>query len=234
MSSEKIWSKEHMDDIRRAPNFMIPIFEEVMNVSSIRKILDLGCGNGYFSSYLKKYPIQLHGVDGSSYGVEESLKNGFDQCVVVKNFDTDPLPSEHRYDLVICKDVLEHVLHPDELIEKARQLLTENGQILILVPNHFPLFHRLKFVFSGDIDVPSFFPETPKWAYPHIRFLKSEDFSALFVKSGLRIKKDYSSRFGFFMPRGNGLLSRLGALEFLASKYPNLFSTAYCFLLEKN
>lgn len=218
-----------MDDILTSPNYMIPIYDDIFMGKNIKSVLDLGCGNGYFTSYLKKYQTILHGVDGSQYGVSESQKNGFDKCFLIGNFDYDPLPITNTYDLIICKDVLEHVLFPSELLMKAKVVLGENGTFFILVPNHFTLYNRLKFLFSGDIDVPKYFPNEPKWSYPHIRFLRYQDMIELFTLTGFEVEKDYSGYFAYCTPRGSGVLKKLKILPLLSKYFPNLFSSAFAF-----
>jgi 2-polyprenyl-3-methyl-5-hydroxy-6-metoxy-1,4-benzoquinol methylase len=233
MEFEKIWSKKQMDEILSSPNYMTPIYDDLAASREGKRLLDIGCGNGYFTSYLKKYDFLLHGVDGSEYGVEESLKNGFDKCLLVKNFDSDEIKVEVHYDFIICKDVLEHVLFPEQLMAKAREQLTKTGLFFVLIPNHFTLYHRFLFLFSGDIDVPKYFPDSPKWSYPHIRFMKHQDLVKLCEHSGFKIEKDYSFQFSFVLPRGNGLFKKLGISDFLAKKFPNLFSTAFAVSLSK-
>lgn len=233
MKFEKIWSNEQMDDILTAPNYMIPIYDDIHTRNHFAKVLDLGCGNGYFTSYLKKYNPIIHGVDGSQYGVNESQKNGFNECFLIGNFDYDQLPVATKYDFIICKDVLEHVLFPAELLIKAREVLEDKGTFFVLVPNHFSLYYRIKFLFTGDVDVPKYFPNEPKWSYPHIRFMRHQDMLALFTATGFVVEKDYTSHFEFFVPRGNGIFKKLGILSFLSRSFPNLFSTAFAFNIKK-
>lgn len=229
-SARKInWKNSEMDDISNPDNYMQPIFDDIIAHNDIKKMLDLGCGNGLFTSYFTKTKAEIHGIDGSPYGISQALERGFHKGFHVENFDTSELTAEENYDFVICKDVLEHVIYPLELLIKANKKMSPDGQILVLIPNHFTLYHRSKFLFTNNIDTQNYFPKSNLWDFPHIRFMKDEDLRKMLELAGFEVVKDYSERF-MFLPRGNRILRSLAPFRWLMKKFPNSFTTSYCLL----
>lgn len=60
-----------------------------------------------------------------------------------------PLP-DAAFDLVLCTEVLEHLLRPDQLLREAHRLLRTKGNILVSVPNSVSLSYRLAWL-AGHI-----------------------------------------------------------------------------------
>ena len=57
----------------------------------------------------------------------------------IHDFSSDTLPFDDGiFDLVINKDVLEHLVHPEHLVSEIARITRRGGYALIHVPNHFP------------------------------------------------------------------------------------------------
>lgn len=231
----KFFTRADMDRTRQAGNFMIPIFDEILSQTKIQNVLDVGCGNGFIASYLKESSgCYLAGIDGSSYGLEEARRRGFDDVHLVSDFCSDAFPEElvtRRFDLVICKDVLEHLYDPIPLLNYVKRILPPTGRFLVLVPNHFPFFYRLKFLLTNKLDTQNYFPEATEWNFPHVRFFTDKGMRQLFEQVGLCVDKTYCNQFAYFpllrrLPGGRRLRSRL------ADRYPSEFATALCYQLK--
>ena len=61
------------------------------------------------------------------------------QCEVVQRFVEDLVASE-EYDTVLYVDVLEHIEHDREQLERSARLLAPGGHIVVLAPAHNRLF----------------------------------------------------------------------------------------------
>lgn len=103
------------------------------NISSVH-ILEYGCGNGPFIDALVNNEIRNYIVDAAdlhdTYYEVISKKNGFREFYNLTNQKID-----QTYDLITLVHVLEHVDNPVELLNSLSKLLTENGKLLIQVPN---------------------------------------------------------------------------------------------------
>lgn len=101
--------------------------------------LEVGCGEGFVLSSAVAKGWNVSGVDYQSAPVL-----AFNPAMVPRIAATDPnvylndlIEKGARMDVLVLQNVLEHVLHPEELLRKLRQLLTDDGCLLVQVPNDF-------------------------------------------------------------------------------------------------
>jgi SAM-dependent methyltransferase len=94
------------------------------------RILDIGCGDGLFFDKLSPF--------GRVEGVEPDaalLSPGGRWRHVIHAVPFDPgFQPEHRYDVVLMLDVLEHLEDPDTALRHACRLLSPRGIVVITVP----------------------------------------------------------------------------------------------------
>ena len=158
-------------------NYFTPVLNRVFDPQMHKIIVDVGCGNGFFSASLKRSNSgqTLIGLDTNPLALEQARNRGFDKTFRIE-LDTQAFPIDSSsVDLVICKDVLEHLINPTQVASEIARILKPSGTFLFHVPNHFPLFARLKFLFKSDVDTFHYFPGTDSWNFPHIRFFKFRD-----------------------------------------------------------
>lgn len=99
------------------------------------KVLDIGCATGYFAKELSKQDCETWGVDQDKM----ALKKASQYCkkVFATNLDDmKPLPFPEKYfDYVLLLDVIEHLTHPEILMEEIKKYLKPGGRIVVSVPN---------------------------------------------------------------------------------------------------
>jgi 2-polyprenyl-3-methyl-5-hydroxy-6-metoxy-1,4-benzoquinol methylase len=97
------------------------------------KVLEVGCGAGSFIKSLN---------DGTeSWGVEQdntaaALAARHMHKVLMGSYQSvsEQLPDGY-FDLIICNDVIEHIEHYDKFLQEIKSKLSNNGALLISVPN---------------------------------------------------------------------------------------------------
>ena len=185
--------KEHFDnkfiddiDEQVGNNYFSPVLDYVFKQIKVNSVCDVGCGNGVFTGDLKqRHNVSLIGLDSNQYALEKASKLDFDELIQVRDFTRDKLPIESSsVDFVICKDVLEHLIDPLFLTNEISRILKPNGYFLVHVPNHFPIWKRLKFLITNNIDTFSYFPESSRFDFPHIRFFTLSSMRDLLNLSG--------------------------------------------------
>ena len=196
--------KEHfdnkfIDDIKETvgDNYFSPVLDRTFNQIKVRSVCDIGCGNGVFTGDIKyRVDCRLIGVDSNKYALEQANKLDFDELIQVDDFTKDRLPIEDSsVDLVICKDVLEHLIDPLFLMNEIFRILKPGGHFLVHVPNHFPIIGRLKFLIKNDLDTFSYFPSADRYDFPHIRFFTLHSMVKMLDISGISVIENMSYLF---------------------------------------
>ncbi len=235
--AEDRFPRSFIDDIAKidvASNYFSPVWEEtVTNVGKFEKMLDIGCGNGIFSGEAKaRTGCILYGVDGSDYALQQAQSVGFEQLEHIDDFNIDRLPFEsEQFDFCLCKDLLEHLLHPQFVLTEAARVLKQEGYLLVHVPNHFTLQGRLRFLFDNDIDTYHYFPGAKRWDFPHIRFFTHQSLVELLALEGFKVVRDLSHHFAV-IPGGRLLPGSFRRK--LTARYPSLFAQGFTLLVQKH
>lgn len=230
----EMFFNKYIDQIPKN-NFMRPIYEDIVNKYSFKEVLDVGCGNGMFGKYFKTIRgVKLSGVDGSDYALKKAKESGYDNVCKTNDFSKDKLPySDGCFDFVLCKDVFEHLVSPLHLFSEIIRVLKKDGYFLLHVPNHFPLYSRLKFIFSLNIDTHSYFKDSNEWNFPHIRFFTFKGLiNTICAENRMELIKNYSKYFTVYFP-GTSRIKPLRLIqENFASMNPTLFSEGITLLFK--
>lgn len=135
----KIFLKEYIDKKR------VKFYQELVNslvknqvFNNCTNLIDFGCGTGHLLLEINKiYPdISLTGTDFSFHAVEVAK-------IILPNsiFETSDIYQisnnlKNKFDVVICSEVLEHLLYPEKAINNLQTLLKDNkGYIILSVPD---------------------------------------------------------------------------------------------------
>ena len=118
-----------------------------LNLKKIKKVIDVGCGNG---RHLKSLGFRL--TDSEIVGIDQSVpeitklneefsdsicKNGNTYRFITGDIREMEIP-DNSQDLVVCSEVLEHVPNFEAVLEECYRILKPGSVILISVPSYFP------------------------------------------------------------------------------------------------
>ncbi len=97
------------------------------------EVLDVGCGRGCISEFLTHRGCHVYGVDPSSESVklaaERAIREGL--AIDYRLGSAEQLPYEdHKFDVVVCVDVLEHVEDSAQAIREMARVLQPGGYFL--------------------------------------------------------------------------------------------------------
>jgi 2-polyprenyl-3-methyl-5-hydroxy-6-metoxy-1,4-benzoquinol methylase len=154
-----------------------------------KRILVLGCGSGNDVWYLAG-DNELHGMDYANSGLEVATRHGIQ--VHVGDLNACPLLpfADQEFDLVVCKDILEHIMDPLTVLKEARRVLREDGNIVVSVPNHFAFFMRVRMLMGKGLIYRSFLNDHSsaydEWDYMHIRFFTYSGFRRFLAAAGVK------------------------------------------------
>ena len=101
-------------------------------------LLDFGCGTGNILDELsKKY--NAYGADMSELAINFCKKRNLNNIFTNDHFFNN-LEYKNKFDIITLLDVIEHVDEDQDLLGKLKDLLTEDGSIIVTVPAYQFLF----------------------------------------------------------------------------------------------
>jgi len=153
------------------------------------RLLEVGCGEGWFLAAAKAAGYAVQGLDYSEAGLQRFHPELLERVRIGDALEgLDRLIDEGAHiDVCVLEHVLEHVLEPEALLRRLRGLIGADGVAAITVPNDFnPVQMALRASGRLDRDV---------WVNPpeHISYFNTENLPRLVERCGFEVRLAYSS-----------------------------------------
>lgn len=117
-------------------------------VTNATNILDLGCGEGTRLNYLVSDQTHILGVDVSQIGIKLAKK--FFPKIQFKLANLEKLSIKDKsFELVYSAFVLEHLQHPEKMLDEAIRVTAVGGNLVLIAPN-FGAPNRISPPFKGS------------------------------------------------------------------------------------
>lgn len=124
---------ERIADIKRL-DFITEVLRSKLPADA--EVLDVGCGNGVISRSLGEKGFKVQGVDVSEKAIERARQLNKYSNVKFDVISAEQLVADGKqYHAVICSEVLEHLNNPQILLTTLRDILKDNGVLIVTVPN---------------------------------------------------------------------------------------------------
>ena len=94
------------------------------------------------------------------------------------DLDRDSLPDIGKFDVIVCSDVLEHLIYPKRTLDFVAERLSPAGVLLSHVPNEFTLRRTVQ-IMLGRHDAMYFHGDCEEWENPHLRRFTDTGFRSL-------------------------------------------------------
>lgn len=139
------------------------------------KILDVGCGIGYFLEVAKERGWEVYGTEYTDKAIEICSEKG----VEMKQGKLNPSDFEpESFDILTSFEVLEHINNQTEEINNFQKLLRKGGLVYLTTPNFNSLLrYRLKEKYNVIT-----YPE-------HLAYFTPKTLNSLFSKYGFSKKR---------------------------------------------
>jgi len=146
-------------------------------------LLDVGCGGGLFLGMMRERGASVVGLDFSREAAAVAWTRQ-QVPVVVADFDRAPLRSR-SFAAITMFHVVEHLYDPAAYFAAARELLAEDGRLIVQVPNAASAQARLLGHRWNGFDVPR-----------HLNDFRDQDLETVLSRSGYEVvrKKYFSLR----------------------------------------
>jgi 2-polyprenyl-3-methyl-5-hydroxy-6-metoxy-1,4-benzoquinol methylase len=144
------------ENYRWMPERSIREATSLINKINFETVLDFGCAKGFLVNALRLLGKSAFGVDLSSYAIDNCHPDVKD---FVFNIADKPIPKFQGTDLLLAKDVLEHLTETE--LDKTLLKIRENfGQIFIAVPLGDGRRYRIR---EYEMDVTHVIRQTEEW-----------------------------------------------------------------------
>jgi ubiquinone biosynthesis O-methyltransferase len=114
-----------------------------------KRLLDVGCGEGYGSALLAQYANEVVGVDYSPAAVMHARKAYLDDGVRNLRFEmadaTALDPALGRFDVITCFELIEHLENQGDMLSGLASALCPGGVLILSTPNRLveQLYERI-------------------------------------------------------------------------------------------
>lgn len=168
-------------------DFLAPEILEILQTLQVRRVMDLGCGNGALCATLSASGYEVVGVEYDAKGVELSKKSYPAIPFYRFGVQDDPqelLRQEKPFDAVVSTEVIEHLYSPHLLPGFAAAVLPADGYLIISTPYHGYL-KNLALSLFGAWDGH----HTALWHGGHIKFWSRRSLTTLLTQNGFEVVK---------------------------------------------
>tara|TARA_E500000331_G_scaffold357022_1_gene417241 strand:- start:6517 stop:7152 length:636 start_codon:yes stop_codon:yes gene_type:complete len=135
---------------RWMPTRSIPEAIEIKERFDFKNCVDIGCAKGFLVHALRMLGCEAYGEDISEYAIESSHNK------VKKYLSTE---TNKKYDLLICKDVLEHI-HEKDLPRLLKSFSKRAKQFFFVIPLGDDNLFRIK---EYEIDITHVTKKDEEW-----------------------------------------------------------------------
>jgi 2-polyprenyl-3-methyl-5-hydroxy-6-metoxy-1,4-benzoquinol methylase len=145
----------------------------------LKRVFDLGCGNGATAAEVTHHGYEMVGVDPSESGIRVA-REFYPQLQIHPGSAYDDLAGRFgRFPAVISLEVVEPVFSPRKFAACVFDLLEPGGIAVISTPHHGH-FKNLLLALTGKMDRHF----TALWDYGHIKFCSIKTLRVLLLEAG--------------------------------------------------
>lgn len=197
---------------------------EGLDLKDGNKVLEAGCGNGYYLSLLNRLDVKLDlaGIDIDKSALKDAAKFIADKKVKLVLADASGIPfADNSFDRVVMSEVIEHVADERKSLKEVYRVLKKGGILTLTtcsidypflwdpvnwILQHFFKTHIKKGFWAGI------------WNQ-HTRLYKEEQIAKLLKETGFKIDK-IESLTGWCLPFNHYIVNFIARL-FYSRKLPS-------------
>ncbi len=140
------WAEYYWNyQFRLADKYLIPYLKNYIPSFDGLKILDVGCGEGGIAAAFARTGAECYGTDIDEHRLQKSSeipqnKGIHFELLDVYDINSSDTVSNTKFDLIILRDVIEHLTDTFEAISALKEILAEDGKIFLTFPPYYSAF----------------------------------------------------------------------------------------------
>lgn len=127
------------------PEYLATFTEDVRRIAEFTpsgRVLDVGCGYGYFLQCALDAGYDAYGIDLSPAAVKLAAER-YPGRVFCGALEEVPEIQDRRFDVIFGSHLIEHLTEPGAFLETASRLLRPGGLVVLVTPNIKSLLARV-------------------------------------------------------------------------------------------
>lgn len=177
----RIFSKEYQIDDQEKMRLEVML----KMVGEGKEILDVGCRDGTLAEKMKEIGNKVEGVEISDFSIKKAREKG------INVYDLDLNSSwagkiQKKYDVVFAGEVIEHLFETDSFLQNARNVLKDDGVLILSTPNLASLGRRI-LLLLGKNPVIEF--NTKEGHAGHVRYFVYDTLKYVLEDNGFEISE---------------------------------------------
>ena len=170
--------------------------ELIKEIFQPKRVLDLGCGPGALMHFLAELGVEVEGVDFAESSRELATPEVRDRITIGNTYDE--LKPKHAYDLVISREVLEH-LTVLQVKATVANMVRMSSRFIYCTTRFHPAPESL-------VDYTTQFDVDPT----HITLLNKDFLRVMFVLEGCRSRPDLETKMDWLDKRRVLVMEKVG------------------------
>ena len=155
---------------------------------SKKNVLDIGCGGGLISESLAKKEAKVTGIDENICSIKQAKEHAKISSLKIKyinqSLDSFFKKKKKNFDLILCLEVIEHVVDVEKTLDKIIKLLNPKSTLILSTINR-----NLKSLIFAKIFGEYILNWIPIGTHQFKKFRKPEEISELLKLKKIKIKK---------------------------------------------
>lgn len=152
-----------------------------------KAVLDLGCGGGLLSEALCKAGAKVTAIDANTSAIDAAILHARAQNLLI-DYQSQTLETfiqtspTHRFDLITCMELLEHVPDPAALIKQCTPLLHPHGLLVLSTLNR-----TLKSYCVAILGAEYLLKRLPRGTHDYENFIRPSELAKALRAAGLHL-----------------------------------------------
>lgn len=146
-SNEPYWNDWRLSENGRFQHYVYRWAARLISRAQFTRVLDVGCGPAMKLQSLIMPALEeactraSHGSTPLLVGIDQASAVAVAQAscpkgkFLVADLESPDVNFDHQFDLIICADVIEHLVNPDAILSLMRANVAPGGRILLSTPD---------------------------------------------------------------------------------------------------